>query len=88
MELVMLEKIQATGVRLLKLRKKLAARDGLPGFKKNCEALRAEIARLEQIPAPSPEQMEKAWEAAEAARKSETDTTSPTKADSDGDDGA
>lgn len=33
--------------RLDSLRKKLAARDGIPGYKKNCEALRAEIARLE-----------------------------------------
>lgn len=33
--------------RLLALRKKLAARDGKPGYEKNCEALRAEIAKLE-----------------------------------------
>ena len=39
--------IQATGTRLVKLRQKLAARAGVPGYEKNCEALRAEIARLE-----------------------------------------
>lgn len=39
--------IQATGTRLVKLRQKLAARAGIPGYEKNCEALRAEIARLE-----------------------------------------
>lgn len=39
--------IQATGSRLMKLRRKLAAREGTPGYEKNCEALRAEIARLE-----------------------------------------
>ena len=33
--------------RLDSLRKKLAARDGTPGYEKNCEALRLEIARLE-----------------------------------------
>lgn len=38
---------QATGTRLVKLRQKLAARAGVPGYEKNCEALRAEIARLE-----------------------------------------
>lgn len=39
--------IQATGTRLVKLRKKLAARAGVPGYEKNCELLQAEIARLE-----------------------------------------
>jgi len=39
--------IQNTGTRLVKLRQKLAARAGVPGYEKNCEALRAEIARLE-----------------------------------------
>lgn len=39
--------IQATGTRLVKLRQKLAARAGVPGYEKNCETLRAEIARLE-----------------------------------------
>lgn len=39
--------IQATGTRLVKLRQKLAARAGVPGYEKNCEALRTEIARLE-----------------------------------------
>ena len=36
-----------SGTRLVKLRQKLAARAGGPGYEKNCEALRAEIARLE-----------------------------------------
>lgn len=39
--------IQATRSRLIKLRQKLNARAGTPGYEKNCEALRAEIARLE-----------------------------------------
>lgn len=59
------------------LRKKLAARDGVSGYKKNCEALRTEIARLEQAPAPSAEEMETAWKSAEDARSSESGTTSP-----------
>lgn len=46
--------IQATGARLLTLRRKLAARDGVPGYEKNCEALRAEIARLERSTIPEP----------------------------------
>lgn len=33
--------------RLVQLRAMLAAREGKPGFKRNVEALRAEIARLE-----------------------------------------
>lgn len=33
--------------RLTQLRAMLAAREGKPGFKRNVEALRAEIARLE-----------------------------------------
>lgn len=33
--------------RLASLKKKLAARDGKSEYKKNCEALREEIARLE-----------------------------------------
>lgn len=39
--------LHAAGTRLVKLRQKLAARSGVPGYEKNCEALRAEIARLE-----------------------------------------
>lgn len=39
--------IQATETRLMKLRQKLAARAGVPGYEKNCKVLRAEIARLE-----------------------------------------
>lgn len=86
----MLEKIQATGERLLKLRRKLASREGIPGYKKNCEDLRIEIARLEQVPAPSAEQLEKSWKEAEDFRKlatSGSETTSTTIGDSDGDDG-
>lgn len=49
----MLDKIHATGARLLKIRKKLAARDGVPGYEKNCGALRVEIARLEISTIPS-----------------------------------
>lgn len=33
--------------RLASLRKKLKARDKVPGYEKNCEEIRAEIARLE-----------------------------------------
>jgi hypothetical protein len=33
--------------RLASLRAKLKARDKVPGFEKNCEAIRAEIQRLE-----------------------------------------
>lgn len=33
--------------RIEKLRAKLAGRENVPGYEKNCEALRAEIARLE-----------------------------------------
>lgn len=38
---------EASGTRLVKLRQKLAARAGVPGYEKNCEAIKAEIARLE-----------------------------------------
>lgn len=40
--------------RLEKLRARLAAREGVPGYEKNCEALRAEIARLDQPSSPPP----------------------------------
>lgn len=33
--------------RIDELKRKLAARQGVPGYEKNCEVLRAEIARLE-----------------------------------------
>ena len=36
--------------RLETLKVKLAAREGLGGYKKNCEAIREEIARLERKP--------------------------------------
>ena len=42
-----ISQIQAAGVHLISLRKKLAARKGVPGYEKNCEALEAEIARIE-----------------------------------------
>lgn len=61
------------------LRKKLAARDGIPGYKKNCEALRLEIARLEQVQPPDAEAIEAAWKSAEEARASESETTSTEK---------
>lgn len=41
------EQLHATGARLTQLRAKLAAREGKPGMEKNCEAIKAEIARLE-----------------------------------------
>lgn len=66
--------------RLDSLRKKLAARDGIPGYKKNCEALRLEIARLEQVQPPDAEAIEAAWKSAE----SESETTS-TEAPKSGD---
>lgn len=70
--------------RLDSLRKKLAARDGISGYKKNCEALRLEIARLEQVQAPDAEAIEAAWKSAEEARTSESETTS-TEAPKSGD---
>lgn len=45
----MLDKIQSTGTRLVQLREKLAAREGKAEYKKNCEAIKAEIARLETV---------------------------------------
>lgn len=41
--------IHNTGTRLDALRKKLAAREGTPGYEKNCEEIRKEIARLEKV---------------------------------------
>lgn len=69
--------------RLDSLRKKLAARDGIPGYKKNCEALRLEITRLEQVQAPSADEIEAAWKSAEEARASESETTSTEVSGSD-----
>lgn len=51
------EIMHATGTRLLKLREKLAAREGLSGYEKNCEAIREEIARLENVTARSVKSM-------------------------------
>lgn len=45
----MLNKIQATGTRLIELRAKLAARKGKAEYKKNCEEIKAEIVRLEAV---------------------------------------
>jgi len=42
-----LETLQADGTCLLKLRNKLRARTGKAGYEKNCEAIKAEIAKLE-----------------------------------------
>ena len=36
-----------TNDRLTKLRTKLKAREGKPGYEKNCEAIKSEIARIE-----------------------------------------
>lgn len=44
-----IEQLQNTGQRLLDLRRKRAARQNVPGMVKNCEALDAEIARLEAM---------------------------------------
>lgn len=41
----------ADSPRLASLRKKLKAREGTPGYEKNCEDIRAEIVRLEEIAA-------------------------------------
>ena len=43
----MMEEIHAAGERLVARRRKLAARDGKPGYEKNCEMIKAEITRLE-----------------------------------------
>ena len=62
--------IHAIGMRLVKLRQKLQAREGIPGYEKNCRALRTEIARLETAPVPTEQAMDEAWETAKAARES------------------
>jgi hypothetical protein len=49
------KELAATGTRLVKLRQKLASRDGTPGYEKNCTAIRQEIARLERGTIPSDE---------------------------------
>lgn len=41
------EIFHATGTRILVLRKKLAARENTPGYEKNCQKIREEIARIE-----------------------------------------
>lgn len=38
-----------TAARISDLETKLAARDGKPGYAKNCDELRAEIARLRRV---------------------------------------
>lgn len=43
----MIEQIHERGTRLLRLRAKLKARDGVAGYEKNCEALRERISLLE-----------------------------------------
>lgn len=42
-----MKKPSEENVRLASLRRLLQARDGMPGYERNCEALRAEIAKLE-----------------------------------------
>lgn len=41
------ENLRQTGTRLMRLRETLKAREGVPGYEKNCEDIKAEIARLE-----------------------------------------
>lgn len=43
----MIEQIHGVGERLIQLREKLAAREGKAEYKENCEAIQAEIDRLE-----------------------------------------
>ncbi len=50
--------------RIEQLKAKLAAREGQAGYKKNCEALRLEIARLEGSEPPSQAEIDAAWKAA------------------------
>lgn len=45
----MLETIHGIPVRIAGLKAKLKAREGKKEYKENCDAIRAEIARLEQI---------------------------------------
>ena len=52
----MIHQIHETGTRLLRLRQKLAARTGVPGYEKNCEVIQAEIARLESTTLSTPKQ--------------------------------
>lgn len=47
----MLETIQGVPVRIASLKAKLAAREGKSEYKKNSDAIRAEIARLEAVTA-------------------------------------
>lgn len=77
----MIEEIHVTGERILKLRRKLKAREGIPGYRKNCEMIRQEIARLERSTIPDQAQIDSAWKAAEEAREKEILTTSPSDQD-------
>lgn len=47
----MLEHIQGIPNRIADLKRKLAAREGKKEYKENCEALRTEITRLENVTA-------------------------------------
>lgn len=47
----MLETIHGIPARITELKAKLKAREGKSEYKKNCEAIRAEIARLEAVTA-------------------------------------
>lgn len=51
--------------RIDQLKGKLAAREGKPGYKKNCEEIRREIARLESSEPPTQDEIDAAWKAAE-----------------------
>jgi len=64
--------IAAIGARLVKLREKLAARDGTPGFERNCTAIRQEIARLERSTIPSTEEADMEFQRTAERKKSAT----------------
>lgn len=72
--------IAATGTRLLRLRQKLAARDGTPGYERNCTAIRQEIARLERSTIPSTDEADMEFQrAAEAKKAAETQSETATE---------
>lgn len=55
--------------RLAILRRKLASREGTPGYEKNCAQIRRQIATIEKSPEPAEAEIEEAWEAAKAERE-------------------
>ncbi len=91
----MMEEFQKIGARLVNLRRFLVARQGVPGYEKNCEAIHAEIARLEGTTLPKkimavPEQSKRSLTNEEIAEHliGEANALRGTTGDSDGDDGA